>query len=484
MKRNLFVLPDGTEIFSGIGETPAIKSVIHTQDVNTATDLDFAAACAAAVEVELIGAEAAFSLPAGTELLYMTVDDNGARTEVGRFLMEAPKKASANVYRFTAYDRMILFDRDMTGWLTSLDQWPYTIRDLLDLCAAECGVEIEEGIELVNGDYPVQKFIREITGRQLIQWVAGANAAFATMTPKGKLTFAGYVDGGRLDLPRKSMVVTDYATSPIQRVVVRQAEDDVGVSWPENSDGETYSVTDNPLLATFTTEALLPYVERLADRVIGLSYTPVTTEVWDEKLFCRPGVFYTIERNGIEYKTAVFSVKRKGSMATVKSTGNASRNSASAVNGKNVVEIIQGRMARINVSIEEVSSSLSQQKIDLEGVTEQTTTVVQTAAGLEVTVTEVKKDLGNKADRAEVAELSEHFLFTEEGMTIFNDATGMGINVSEQQVAFTGGQDPTTVITPNQMNTTKLVVGERMDIGEFSFLPRTNGNLSFRYIGE
>jgi len=76
-----------------------------------------------------------------------------------------------------------------------------------------------------------------------------------------------------------------------------------------------------------------------------------------------------------------------------------------------------------------------------------------------------------------------HFRFGAEGLTISDTATGMGLAVSQSQVAFTGGADPTTVITPNAMVTTNLSVDNRLTLGTFTLLPRTNGNLSLRYIG-
>ena len=89
-----------------------------------------------------------------------------------------------------------------------------------------------------------------------------------------------------------------------------------------------------------------------------------------------------------------------------------------------------------------------------------------------------------KADKSQLAEVTEHFRFGSDGMTITNSATGMGIHVSEEEVAFTGGAVSTTVITPNAMETTNLAVATRMDIGGFSLIPRTNHNLSLRYTAQ
>ena len=113
----------------------------------------------------------------------------------------------------------------------------------------------------------------------------------------------------------------------------------------------------------------------------------------------------------------------------------------------------------------------------------QVSTLEQRADGLDLSVTTLREEVGEKADQSQVTEVTEHFHFGAEGMTISNSATGMGIHVSEEQVAFTGGSDPTTVITPNAMQTTDLTVGTRLNMGAFSWIPRTNGNLSLRYTG-
>ena len=102
---------------------------------------------------------------------------------------------------------------------------------------------------------------------------------------------------------------------------------------------------------------------------------------------------------------------------------------------------------------------------------------------MDLSVTTIREEVGEKADQSEVTEITERFRFEADGLHITNSGTGMGIGVSEQRVIFTGGEDPTTVITPNAMETTNLTVGTRLDVGNFSLIPRTNGNLSLRYTG-
>ena len=510
--RNLFVLPDGTEIFSGVGRDPAIQEVTYTRYACSETNLDYASACANMVEASLIDKSGAFSLTAGTEVEYYRVDDAGERSQVGRFFLETPARPRANSYKFTAYDRMILFDKDLTDWLTGLSEWPYTMQTLLGMICDECGVELEQDLELINGDFQVIRFVYQgVTGRKLIRWIAGANAARAFITPEGKLSFQEFTTG-EVALPIRSIDLADYVTAPIERVVIRQAEDDIGVAWPEDSTGETYTITGNPLLGVYNSEDLLPVAQNIAGRVLGLSYTPGKVQLFDPDCEVLPGVFYTVtDRNGMESTVIGFSVTYSGGVSTLESTGYRARESAAAVNNQDTLQIVQGRVAEMKVSLEEVSSSLQQTSITVESVrqeqaeviqrvdsissrvstTEETvetlktksTVLEQDADSLSLSIKSIREELGEKADRATVEEITEHFLFNEDGLTISNTGTGMGIGVSEKRVIFTGGEDPTTEIYPDRMKTTNLYVGERLDLGDFSFIPRTNGNLSFRYTG-
>lgn len=120
---------------------------------------------------------------------------------------------------------------------------------------------------------------------------------------------------------------------------------------------------------------------------------------------------------------------------------------------------------------------------ELETVSRSLTEVEQTASDLKISVQTLSGTVAGKADQEALTEVTEHFRFASDGMTISNTATGMGINVSEQQVAFIGGQDPTTIIRPNDMETTNLQVKTQMDLGGFSFIPRSNQNLSLRWTG-
>lgn len=511
MKKSVFVLPDGREISSGTSASPAVRSVTLTESVSAGTDFQYGSAAAAHLEATLIDTTGTFDSVADQEFRYFEESETGERILIGTFRFEKPTKPSFNSYKVDAYDRMTLLDKDCSMWLAELPNWPYTIRQLLDLVCEECGVELDANIELLNGEYSVERFLYSVTGRRIVQWVAEANALFARMTPDGKLTFARLEERETEFIGAvKSVNVSDYETTPIQRVVVKQKEDDIGVSYPENSEGETYSILGNPLLSTFDPDALRPYIENIAPFLIGMSFVPAKASLVNTKeQTVHAGDIITVaDRGGTVRRIPVFSITQRGYALTVTCTGNKSRTSPAAVAEQNKLEVVQGRVARMRADLEEVSASLEQTSISLDAVKEQSATVTQLVDGIYAQVGEVEKTVEGvksqsaavslktdaldisvqklqkeKADQADVKEMTERFHFSEDGLTISNSATGMGINVSESQVAFTGGADPTTVITPTEMQTTNLRVGERLDLGNFALLPRTNGNLSMRWTG-
>lgn len=507
MKRSLIVLNDGREVFSGNGELPAIKSLTYSAAAVSTTDFFYGSACAATVEVSVIERNAELQMMAGDEFIYYEVDQDGNREKIGKFICTTAKRSSPYGIKISAHDYMTKFDVDISMWLAELTEWPYTMKQLLDLTADQCGVQVDGAVELINGDHPVQKFITSLTGRKMIQWICEANACFASINENGVLVFRGLTNRGNLTADIKKAFVEDYSTKPIERVVVKQTEDDVGTRWPD-VEGETYEILRNPLLAAFSEDEIFHAVQAIAQKVVGLTYTPATVEFWEDGTNLKAGDVFSFQLGENEYTTIVFSEKRAGTKVTTKSTGNSSRSAPAAVWGKSEADKVQGRVAEIKVGLEKVSTELKETTITAEKATQKVSEISQTANGInamvnqlqndtekrfaqlqlrsdgmEVTVGEVEAALQEKADAEAVADIAEHFIFDENGLTISDTATGMGIQLSEEAVEFIGGSS-TTRITPTGLATTDAKVEKQFSVGGFTFTPRTTGNLSIRWTAE
>ena len=55
--------------------------------------------------------------------------------------------------------------------------------------------------------------------------------------------------------------------------------------------------------------------------------------------------------------------------------------------------------------------------------------------------------------------------------------------LSEQKLSFYQGTDEVAYFSNNKLYVTDAEILERLQLGKFAFIPRSNGNLSFRYLG-
>lgn len=401
MLKHKLVLGDGTVLTSGPGSGNAIRRVTLTEQVSDSTDLCPGAACAACAEMELWAPENGLRITQGEELtLYRLDTDAGTENPAGIFLAEKPTKASANVYKVTAYDRMTLFDKDLSAWLRdNQGMFPLTLGDFLRKLCARCGVALKAGTldNLPNGGYTIRAFsVSGLTGRQLLQWAAQAAGRFARITADGTLELAWYEElSGKpvIVAPGKTVARTalrlagsvlrtkagtiwrmgnatryylqgtlqyeDYETAPLDKVQIRQSEDDVGVIWPADETGDNALVLDGNLLLTADTpDTLRPVARALYEQMGAESYTPLrVTLPFSEDL--HPGArLDVLDPYGRIHHTLVMKRTVTGQVMELESTGNARRDATAAVNRQSWRDV-SGRMLEIKTDIDGMKITLS-----------------------------------------------------------------------------------------------------------------------------
>lgn len=109
-----------------------------------------------------------------------------------------------------------------------------------------------------------------LTGRQLLAWVAEASCTFLRATPDGKIEFAWYTDYNALQSIGPTVYIRDglshdkFQTAPVVKVQIRQSDDDVGVLYPSDESGSNALVIQgNLLLTSATAEALKPVAQAI-----------------------------------------------------------------------------------------------------------------------------------------------------------------------------------------------------------------------------
>lgn len=430
---------------------------------------------------------------------------------IGTFTAEKPERPRQGLRKILAYDHVSRLDKDLTHWLSGLTDWPYTLSELAQMVCAACGVTLTGS--LVNGERQVSRFqARGITGRQLMQWVCQAGCRFLTALPDGTLRL-GWAEDSGITLKStgeafyfQGLTYSDYATLPIDGVQFALTGSDVGVAT-EPSAQNPLKIQGNYLLSGWDSTA----AHEILDGLSGLSVTPCTLET---TTVLAPGQLFTVETEEGSFTALAMTVTDTLGRYRVQCTGSPSLSSASAI-CRGDYRALSGRVLELQLELQGVHSRMAEfsedsakvsslsQNVDAitarvgvlatgeEALGKSLAELEETAQGqfsqlslrsdaLELSVSGVAKGLEEKADGEVVQQLTQRFRFDEEGLTISNTATGMGISVSEQQVAFSEG----TRITPTRLQTTDLQVESRLHVGGFAFLPRTGGNLSLRYVGQ
>ena len=391
MVKNILVLDDGTEIAAGTVGQNAILSLTCTETVSKTTDLCPGAACSNKLEIT-IWVEPGTDLPitSGTRLTHYR-ETSGQRTLAGTYWAVKPTSQTRNTYKIYAYDAVSLLDGVQSTWLRSIqDQFPMTLWAFAGLVAQRCGVTIANNSLPRNGTYLVQAFYADnLTGRQLLAWVAEASCTFLRATPDGKIEFAWYTDYNASQSIGPTVYIRDglshdkFQTAPVVKVQIRQSDDDVGVLYPSDESGSNALVIQgNLLLTSATAEALKPVAQAIFETMQGVTYTPLKVTVPADFPLPAPGNIVSVtDARGNVLSSYIMTRKISGQQVTLESTGNATRDGTAAVNEQSYKNLT-GKMLEIKTSVDGLEVKAS----DLTG---KYTDLKATVDGLSA---EVKKD--------------------------------------------------------------------------------------------
>ncbi len=392
MVKNILVLDDGTEIAAGTVGQNAILSLTCTETVSKTTDLCPGAACSNKLEIT-IWVEPGTDLPitSGTRLTHYR-ETSGHRTLAGTYWAVKPTSQTRNTYKVYAYDAVSRLDSVQSTWLRSIqDQFPMTLWAFAGLVAQRCGVTIANNSLPRNGTYLVQAFYADnLTGRQLLAWVAEASCTFLRATPDGKIEFAWYTDYNASQSIGPAVYIRDglshdkFQTAPVVKVQIRQSDDDVGVLYPSDESGSNALIIQgNLLLTSATAEALKPVAQAIFETMQGVTYTPLKVTVPADFPLPAPGNIVSVtDARGNVLSSYIMTRKISGQQVTLESTGNATRDGTAAVNEQSYKNLT-GKMLEIKTSVDGLEVKAS----DLTG---KYTDLKATVDGLSA---EVKKDI-------------------------------------------------------------------------------------------
>lgn len=357
--KNLIILPNGTEIFSGNARDNAIISCTYTQCVNDGTELSIGSSCCNELELKLFST-GGLSISAGDEIQYYKVDDSGERTKIGVFRCEKPTITGTGTYKFVAYDNVSKLDKDLTEWLTALDGWPYTVEEFAENVCSACGLSLAVP-PTVNANYKIRKFSGSgVTGRMLMQWLGQITCRFIRANADGEIEFAWYTDKeaeiatkGEFAYFGGGLSYEDYQVAEIEKVQIQVSDSDNGTVYPDGNEEElnTYKITGNYLLTAETGNELKPVAQAIFEQLQGVAYTPCKVSIQATVAINAGDIVHITDRNGVRITAYVMSKTNKGQKDTLECTGSYKRDSSTATNDISL-KALNGKMLNISKSVD------------------------------------------------------------------------------------------------------------------------------------
>lgn len=567
MLRNKLVRSDGSIIDSSV-----IISCDFTEEVNSAENLSVGDVTSSEVNVEMLSTD---MVEQGEVLTYYIIEDGvetrigvfnaekptvATRTSI-KFSAYDNIVKSEKVFSEWLRDYRSLF--------------PMTLVELATHACNFCGLTLVTTAfpqsELVIGAF----YADGITCRQILSWASAIAGRFVRANRNGEIEFAWYADATHHTIaPSKvsatnSVSVTDdgagnvnmvcdvatvsddgmgnvsieipavqlsygngvvsltsgetipyqqgslsyetYATEVIDRVQIKQSDDDVGAIYPHDATGNCFVIGENMLLGTCTTEAITQVATSLYEQLCTISYVPVKATL-PRTILIRAGDVISIrDPHGTTMTTYVMKVSVTPSGTNIESTGNKSYDT-NAVVAYEQYKNLPGRMLEIKKSID----GLEIANKDLEGkvgslelsttefktyvgetfVTEDefgtyqgsvSTQFSQTAKDFEMRFESTKQDISDVASdlQAEHEERVSYIRFEDGNIVLGRSDSDILLIQKNDRISFVrnvANKPEVAWFADDMLHVTEGQFTVQLGIGKFGFKPGANGNLSFKKV--
>ena len=459
MLKTLLVLPDGTELSSGVRNTDNVKSASRTNSVNNGTELTLGSVCASVLDVKISVLDGSLSIAESSDITVYEVDDSENKTKIGLYRVEKPTRSSANTYKITSYDHIVKLDKDVSEWFNALDAWPYTLYDFAKLLCEECGLVLKNET-LINGEHLIQKFSASgITGRRLMEYVGQVCCRFGRVTTDGQFEFAWYQTGKSITTSEfylNSLTYEDYSTQLIERVQVRTTRNDVGTIYPQTG-SNTYVIEGNPLLIAESAEDLQTVVQTIYEELSGITYTPCKCSLFYPSGVDVGDIVTITDRNGVSITTYVMSSVIEGQKQTIQCVGSYSRESVTFKNNENLDDLT-GRVTEIEKTVEGLRVTVSQVQTEQDETTRKISELQVTADGLSSEVSKQTQEMENiRTDMTSIQQSADEISLKvqdiqDNGVSKVTNEFGLTINESDVTI-HRSGSDMT-----NSLNETGMYV--------------------------
>ena len=299
-----------------------------------------------------------------------------------------------------------------------------------------------------------------------------------------------------------------YTTDLIERVQIKQSDDDIGVIYPGDIMGNCFVISGNMLLATCGIDVITQVAKHLYEQLCTISYVPAKISL-SRTIMIRAGDVINIhDPKGTEITTYVMKVSVTPSGTNVESTGNKSYETNAAVASEKyanmvgkILEIkksidgleiinrdLEGKIGSLELSTSEFKTYVGETFVSEDEFgsykTSVSTQFSQTSEAFEMkfektsdAISAVEDDLQDK-----YKERVSYIRFEDGNIILGKTGSDITLVQSNDRISFMQNGQEVAYIANDNMYITQGEFLTQLRIGKFGFAPGVNGNLSFRKV--
>lgn len=412
-----------------------------------------------AAKVEITVADVAMDVT-GKEFT-LSVEVGGYEMMMGIYKVDSfERQADRRLRKIVAYDRMLNFDVDVSGWYRGLT-FPMTLKQYRDSLCDFIGIR-QKNTTLPLDDMVVTRSIdpSKLSGRDAMKAICEINGCFGRIDVTGKFKyvflgasglfpseelypsedlFPSQLEGENLSHYKPSgTTYEDFLVYGIDKVQIRQEEGDIGASY--GGGRNAYTIQGNFLVYGKNAQELFDIAATVHNQISGKVYRPckIVTQAlpWVE-----PGdgiICYTSD-DVIETYCLKRTIKGiQAMMDTFEASGTRERRESFGI-GTQIIQL-EGKTAVIKKSVEEVSVRVT----DLKEFTEAQFAI--TAEQILAEVTRAKQEEAALKIRADQIALSVTNLANDTNSRFEQTANQISMKVSKGDVSSQLSIEPDDII--------------------------------------
>lgn len=425
--------------------------VKYTQNINPNTD--FTVGCASSAEIvfdyDNRNNDVSQYVEDGVFNYYIQQANDTDWRLIGKFYIQS-SEVKKNLITIRAYDAMIKTEAYIDSFIDGLT-FPLTTTSLFTKLCSFLGVScggIDPG--LVNTTFKIQDNFQaiNITGRQVIQYIAEACAGYAVADTNGAICIKDYefVNTELNNSNYVSYTKANYTVDRVEGLTIRTTQDDIGVSQGA-TEGNIYIIQNNPLFYAENDSQLRNVSYNLYQKILIMNgYVPASLNLLqDFGLKC--GQIFKINGN----KFILMKKEITASGTTFECYGNKQREKQES-NLNSEIVALRGKTNELYRDLEQTKSTLTDTANGLKSQ------ITQTASDIRTEISDTKKGLESKIEQT---------------------AEGINSTVSSQGQQITQLQQTTNSISSTVSNQGQTITEIKQDLDGISLTYNsTNGTAS------